>query len=85
MKGETYFTTASFGLGFGPLAYRKNRLKTHGFNRRMVARHPLLGMVRATNLLYIERMSGAHPTGSGDIPRYVMVRGSSGEPISPTG
>jgi hypothetical protein len=54
MKGETYFTTASFGLGFGPLAYRKNRLKTHGFNRRMVARHPLLGMVRATNLLYID-------------------------------
>jgi hypothetical protein len=35
--------------------YRKSRLKAHGFNRGMkggVARHPLLGMVRATNLLY---------------------------------
>jgi hypothetical protein len=34
--------------------YRKSRLKAHGFNRGMkggVARHPLLGMVRATNLL----------------------------------
>jgi putative transposase len=35
--------------------YRKSRLKAHGFNRGMkggVARHLLLGMVRATNLLY---------------------------------
>jgi hypothetical protein len=34
---------------------QKSRLKAHGFNRGMkggVARHPLLGMVRATNLLY---------------------------------
>jgi hypothetical protein len=40
------------------------------------------GMVRATNLLY---MSSAHPTGSGFVPVDVMVWGSSGEPISPTG
>jgi hypothetical protein len=35
-------------------SYRKNRLKAHGFNRGIkggVARHHLLGMVRATNLL----------------------------------
>jgi hypothetical protein len=30
-------------------------------------------------------MSGAHPTGSGFVPVDVMVRGSSGESISPTG
>jgi hypothetical protein len=37
-----------------PGIYRKSRLKAHGFNRGMkggVARHPLLGMIRATNLL----------------------------------
>jgi hypothetical protein len=44
-------------LGIKALApfYRKSRLKAHGFNHGMkggVARHPLLGMVRATNLLY---------------------------------
>jgi hypothetical protein len=68
--------------------YKKSRLKAHDFNRGMkggVARHPLLGMVEQPICWIIERMSGTNPTGSGFIPVYVMILGSSGEPISPTG